>query len=370
MKQKIKTILASLSALAMLSTTTALNAYSINQPKLMIKSKERDLHINFNEDGSKFVYTRLNAKTNPPLPSEIRLNEEGVEKIVTQGYSDLSPAFSPDGEKIAFFRNIMFGFGNLCIVDSDGKNLQELIPTRITKVSWSPDGKKIAYTDQYIEEKTKILTEKDIEHMKQMYNTDEVGLKPGDEMKYKEYYKAISLVDVETKEVTYLTTNEGNCEEPEFTTDGRIVYVYNKYLDRTIGKEIWIMDKDGKNKQPLVQVENYEKEVKNSYRTSTIYIKESKAHQVSVDGDLIAYLLETRNKVHKRTYSGWDYEVEAIKDEYESGIYVKNIKTGETKLVTDEGKLWFPEIKNGKVYFSRYDDYETEHNIYCIDLEK
>lgn len=368
MKQKIKTILASLSVLAMLSTTAV--AYNINPPKLMIQSEERDLHINFNKDGSKFVYTKLNSRAASPLPSEIRLNEEGIEKIVTQGYSDTSPAFSPDGKKIAFFRNAGMGVGFICLVDSDGKNLQEIILTRITKASWSPDGKKIAYTDQYTEEKTKILTEKDIENMKHQYNTDEVGFKPGDKMEYKEHYKAISLVDIETKEVTYLTTNEGHCEEPEFTTDGRIVYVYNKNLDRTTGKEIWIMDKDGKNKQPLVQVEDYEKEIENADGTTTVYIKESKAHQVSVDGNLIAYLLETQDRIHKKIYSGDNYKVEEIKDEYESGIYVKNIKTGETKLITDEGALWFPEIKNRKVYFSRYDDFETEHNIYSIDLEK
>lgn len=369
MKKNLKTILAGLSALTILSTAPALNAYTISQPKLLVQSEERDMHIDVDKDG-RFVYTRLNFRGSPP-PSEIRVNEDGLDKIISQGYSDTFPAFSPDGEKVAFFRNYMAGFGLIHVIDVDGKNLEEIALAKIGNVSWSPDGKELVFTCDYLEEKRHILTEEDIEALKKQYDTDKIAYKPGDEVKYQQLYNAINIVDVETKEIKYLTTNEGNCQDPEFTGDGRIVYIFNKNLSSTVGKEIWIMDKDGKNKQPLVQPENYRKTVQNDDGTSTVYERESSASQISIDGNLMVYLLETSDRVlRKIPKGGEDYDVKELKKDYHSGIYLKNLETGETKLVTDEGNLWFPEIKDNKVYFSRYDNFETEHDIYCIDLEK
>lgn len=369
MKKNLKKILAGLSAFALLSTTPAAFAYNLNEPKLVVQSEKRDLHVNFSKDGSKFAYARLHGDMYSTT-SEIVVSENGIEKIITQGYLDMHPAFSPDGKKIAFFRSRGMGYGTICVVDSDGKNLQGVLFNRLTELSWSPDGKELSYTDEYIEEKTRILTEEDIEEMKKLYQTDKIGLKPGDEVKYKDYYQAIALVNIETKETKYLTTNEGNCGEPDFMDDGRVVYILNKERDTNFGKEIWMVDIDGKNKKPIVQPENSIKSVKNDDGSETLYIKRGLIDEVSVDGYLIAYLLYTTDRILRVTPSKDGYEdFKELKEDCSSGIYVKNLKNGEIKLVTDEGSLWFPEIKNNKVYFSRFDDLETEHNIYSIDLE-
>lgn len=371
MKKTLKTILASLSALAMLSTApVTLSAYNINQPKLVVQSEGRDLHVDVDKDG-KLVYAKITDINQFTTSSEIILQENGLEKIITQGYCDMFPAFSPDSQKIAFFRSFAPGFGLIYTVDSDGKNPEDVALAKIGNISWSPDGKEIAFTSDYIEEKTYTLTEEDIEELKRRYNTDKIEYKLGDKIKYERYYEAITVVDLETKETRYLTTNEGNCEDPEFTSDGRILYVFNKDMQTSIGEEIWIMDRDGKNKQPFIQTENYEKQVKNDDGTITVYRKEGSAYNVSSDEDLIAYLLD----VSERTYKiipigqGWDYKVETLNEDYHMGIYVTNLKTGETKLVTDDDSLWFPEIKNNKVYFSRFDKLETEHDIYSIDIK-
>lgn len=367
MKNTIKKVLAGLSAFAFLSTAPMmLSAYNMNEPRLVVQSKKRDLHISFSKDGSKFVYTRLEDSSMYPV-SEIVSNEKGIEKVITQGFFDAHPSFSPDGKKIAFFRGLGMGYGVICTVDSDGKNLEDLANARISKVSWSPDGKELTYISGYVEEKIHTLTEEDVKNLNKMKNNP-WRLKPGNKVKIPVEYGAVMLLNLETKDVKYLTTNEGNCESPKFTDEGRIIYVFNKSRMTTAGKEIWMMDKDGGNKQLLVQPESFEKKTQDG-DSITFHIKEGSAYQVSVDKDMIAYLLTTTEKIAKAIPKGKDFKFEGIKDESNSAIYVKNLKTGETKMVTDEGLLWFPEIKDNKVYFSRYDDSETEHDIYSIDLK-
>lgn len=349
MKQKIKTILAGLSASLIILTSPMLNAYQLNPPKLLVKSEKRDIHINFSKDGSKFVYSKVGCNEHNKAISSIVVNEKGIEKEITDmTYFDSQPSFSPDGKKIAFFRYITMGLGSVYVMDSDGKNLEEIISTVGTKTSWSSDGKEILSTGIYIET---------------------VG-------KQKKSYGAIVSIDLETKEMRYLTTNEGNCGNPELTADGRILYTFKKEdASGFAGRSIWIMDQDGKNKECLVESRIKEKRVQNDDGSLTINYREESAPFFSSDDDLMVYLLDVKNTVLKGVpkHNPFDkrvfYEYETVKKSYPSEIYVRNLKTGETKLVTDEGNLWFPEIKNGKVYFSRYDDFETEHNIYSIDLK-
>ncbi|MDP2907606.1 MAG: hypothetical protein Q8O03_06710, partial [Nanoarchaeota archaeon] len=218
MKNTIKTVLASIAALAMLSTTPVqTSAYNMNQPKIIVQSQKRDLHVNFSKDGKKFAYTRLEDKGGFDVVSEIVLNENGIERILTQGYTDIKPSFSPDGKKVAFFRSVGAGYGYIYTIGVDGKNLEEIIPSYITNVAWSPNGKEIAFTCDYVEEKTHILTEEDIEAIKKQKGTGEIPYKVGDGVKYEEFSTAIGILNLKTKDFKYLTKNEGNCENPEFT---------------------------------------------------------------------------------------------------------------------------------------------------------
>lgn len=373
MKNTIKTVLVSLAALAMLSTTPIqTSAYNMNEPKIVIQSQKRDMHINFSKDGKKFVYTRLEDKGGFNAVSEIVLNENGIEKVLTQGYVDVKPSFSPDGKKIAFFRSVGAGYGYIYMIGVDGKNLEEIIPSYITNVAWSPDGKEISFTCDYIEEKTHILTKEDIEAIKQQKGTGNIPYKVGDEVKYEEFYTAIGILNLKTKDINYLTKNEGNCENPEFTEDGKILYLFNKNRGQSSGKELWIMDKDGNNKKPLVQLENSTKRTVNPDKSVTLQVKEGTIDGVSCDGNSIAYLSGTRERIVQITpkkTNKLDYDAKEVKDEYISSIYVMDMKTGETKLVTDEGNLWFPRLKNNKVYFSRCVSVETDHDVYSIDLK-
>lgn len=372
MKNKIKTVLVSLAALAMLSTTPIqTNAYNINEPKILVQSQKRDLHINFSKDGKKFVYSRMRDINLYQVESELVINENGIEKVVTQGYADMKPAFSPDGKKIAFFRNVGMGYGDIYVVDVDGKNLEEIIPSMITKISWSPDGKELVFTCDGEEEKTHIITKEEAEAVNKQSKPTDRKYKQGDVVTYKEFYTSIAKVNIKTKELKILTINDGNYDNPEFTDDGKILYLYNKDKGTNVGKELWVMDKDGNNKKLLIQLENNKKRTVNEDKSVTLQLKEGTVDAVSYDNGSIAYLTNTRERIVQLIpkKKSLDYDTKEIKDGYVSSVYIKNLKTGETKLVTDEGNIWFPELKNNQLYFSRCISEETDHDIYSIDLK-
>ena len=64
---------------------------------------------------------------------------------------DISPSWSPNGKRIAFtssgIRNMAVGHWQIYVMDADGGNLRNLTnnPVDDWNPSWSPDGKRIAF---------------------------------------------------------------------------------------------------------------------------------------------------------------------------------------------------------------------------------
>ena len=68
---------------------------------------------------------------------------------LTDGWFDRFPAWSPDGQKIAYCALVIAEkMPGIYVVDSDGKNREKLIHNPGSKLAWSPDSQKIAFVSK------------------------------------------------------------------------------------------------------------------------------------------------------------------------------------------------------------------------------
>ncbi len=150
--------------------------------------------------------------------------------------SDHSPAWSPDGTRIAFSSDREGDF-EIYVMDADGGNPQKLTdnPSTDKHPSWSPDSKRIAfssYRDGHFIGEDGITSE-------------------------------IYLMDADGGNQQRLTENRQNDDSPAWSPDGtRIVFSSDRKGD-FVNYEIYLMDADGGNLQQLT--ENRDRDVSPSW---------------------------------------------------------------------------------------------------------
>jgi Tol biopolymer transport system component len=106
------------------------------------------------EEGQ-IAFTRFTRFAPPDFESEVyTINVDGSdEKSLTDSPGlDAFPAWSPDGERIAFATD-RDGNGELYVMDADGAHQRRLTntPEDESSPAWSPDGAKIAYVTGVID---------------------------------------------------------------------------------------------------------------------------------------------------------------------------------------------------------------------------
>jgi len=128
---------------------------------------------------------------------------------------DESPVWSPDGTKIAFHSN-RGGNYEIYVMDTDGKNQKRLTENkaRDENPTWSPDGKRIAFQSE------------------QDGNWE------------------IYVMDTDGKNQKRLTENKTYDETPDWSPDGTKIAFYSTRDGRP---GIYVMDADGKNQTKLTQ---------------------------------------------------------------------------------------------------------------------
>ena len=123
---------------------------------------------------------------------------------------DTSPSWSPTGRQIAFISD-RSGSPQLWVMDADGSNLQILVTEggHCDSPNWSPDGRLIAYSWQA----------------------------PG------QWKHDIYVIEVATEKVFQLTSGRGSNENPHWSPDGRHLTFQST---RTGSKQIFVMNADGR----------------------------------------------------------------------------------------------------------------------------
>ena len=156
--------------------------------------------------------------------------------ITNDPNSDLSPAWSPDGKRIAFSSDREVNF-EIYVMDNNGGNPQKLTnnPGTDQHPSWSPDGKRIAFSSY-----------RDGHFIADSGLTSE-----------------IYMMDADGENPQRLTENRQNDDSPAWSPDGtRIVFSSDRKGD-FVNYEIYLMDADGGNLQRLT--ENRDRDVSPSW---------------------------------------------------------------------------------------------------------
>lgn len=164
--------------------------------------------ISFSPDG-KYAALTLSKDGNMEIYILNGKNGKIYKKITDHPANDLSPTWSPCGEKIAFVSD-RSGSPQIYIYDLKNKDLSRLpLPGDYnTSPDWSPSGYEIAYNSRLSGERFGIF-----------------------------------LVNINTKEIKMLTFQNENAEEPSFSPDGEYIAFTS---NRNGGKKLFIMKRDGR----------------------------------------------------------------------------------------------------------------------------
>jgi TolB protein len=185
------------------------------EEKLIVPSFGLNNGVAPSPDGSKLLLTRFRARPKDSGNLWLTRADGKDSRILTRDEGlQYDPAWSPDGQKIAYICGHGYRTDELYIIDSDGGNKRRLTNNEAIELlpAFSPDGKTIAYV------------------------SDVTG-----------NYE-IWLMDTDGSNRRQLTNSKGIDTRPCWSPDGgRIVFISNRS-----GKlQLWIMDKNGSNLEQL-----------------------------------------------------------------------------------------------------------------------
>jgi TolB protein len=160
----------------------------------------------FSHDGKTIAFAT--SKSGNPDVWSIGVDGKNLTRLTFSWAIDTAPTWSPDDQHLAFTSD-RSGSPQIYVMDRDGANVRRLSPEgsgRCDQPAWSPRGDKIAYAT----------------------------LRDG--------HYDVAVIDLNTNEVTFLTSGGGNNEAPCWSPDGR----YLAFASNRSGTyQIYIMRWDG-----------------------------------------------------------------------------------------------------------------------------
>jgi Tol biopolymer transport system component/DNA-binding winged helix-turn-helix (wHTH) protein len=127
---------------------------SVSVPKIvpLTSFPGKELHPTFSPDGNQLAYA-WNGEKGDNFDIYVQLIGAGVAlRLTHDSDADFSPAWSPDGQYIAFIRQSITGAG-IFLIPALGGHERELAKSHVTEVrgpylAWSPDGKSLVVVDK------------------------------------------------------------------------------------------------------------------------------------------------------------------------------------------------------------------------------
>jgi TolB protein len=223
--------------------------------KQVTQNQSINLSPAWSPDGKKIAYTSY-LRRNPDL---YMVDAEGKN---SQRFSDrpgvnASPSWSPDGKQIALMM-AMDGKTEIVLMDNTGSNVRRLTSSHGNEASpsWSPDGKSIAFVSDRSGSPQIYVMANDGSNVRRLtfdgsYNTNPSWSPKGDRIAFCARVGGQFHIVTMTPEGTglqQLTSSSGNNENPSWSPDGRYLAFSST---RTGGSKIFIMNANGFNQRPL-----------------------------------------------------------------------------------------------------------------------